>query len=79
MTETSMNHRNRFLWAFIFIALAYGLYQAATLAWCCDDAFISFRCAKNLIDGNGLVFNPGEYVEVYTNFLFQPLSTFHIA
>ena len=23
----------------------------------CDDAFISFRYARNLIEGNGLVFN----------------------
>ncbi|MDP8239944.1 MAG: hypothetical protein P9X24_12710 [Candidatus Hatepunaea meridiana] len=35
-----------------------------------DDAFISFRYAKNLVEGNGLVFNPGERVEGYTNFLW---------
>ena len=36
----------------------------------CDDAFISFRYVRNLLEGNGLVFNPGEYVEGYTNFLW---------
>ena len=36
----------------------------------CDDAFISFRYARNLVEGRGLVFNPGEYVEGYTNFLW---------
>jgi arabinofuranosyltransferase len=35
-----------------------------------DDAFISFRYARNLADGLGLVFNPGERVEGYTNFLW---------
>lgn len=35
-----------------------------------DDAFISFRYAENLVRGNGLVFNPGERVEGYTNFLW---------
>lgn len=35
-----------------------------------DDAFISFRYARNLLDGHGLVFNPGEMVEGYTNFLW---------
>jgi len=35
-----------------------------------DDAFISLRYARNLIEGHGLVFNPGEYVEGYTNFLW---------
>ena len=33
-----------------------------------DDAFISYRYAQNLAAGHGLVFNPGERVEGYTNF-----------
>lgn len=47
------------------------------LAYLCrfvqDDAFISFRYAANLIAGHGLVFNPGERVEGYTNFLWTAL------
>src|SRR5947207_91368 len=35
-----------------------------------DDAFISFRYADNLARGFGLVWNPGERVEGYTNFLW---------
>jgi len=36
-----------------------------------DDAYISFRYAKNLINGHGLVWNVGENpVEGYTNFLW---------
>lgn len=35
-----------------------------------DDAFISFRYADNLASGKGLVFNEGERVEGYTNFLW---------
>lgn len=34
-----------------------------------DDAMISMRYAWNFSHGNGLVWNPGEYVEGYTNFL----------
>ena len=42
-----------------------------SLAWfLTDDAFISFRYVRNLLEGHGLVFNPGEYVEGYTNFLW---------
>lgn len=45
----------------------------------CDDAYISFRYAKNWIDGFGLVFNRGEYVEGYTNFLWVTvLGLIHI-
>ena len=35
-----------------------------------DDAFISFRYAQNLANGLGMVFNSGERVEGYTNFLW---------
>ena len=43
----------------------------ASVTWfISDDAFISFRYVRNLLEGHGLVFNPGEYVEGYTNFLW---------
>lgn len=36
-----------------------------------EDAFIDFRYAQNLTDGNGFVFNPGEEpVEGFSNFLW---------
>jgi arabinofuranosyltransferase len=44
-----------------------------------DDAFISFRYAHNLIAGRGLVFNFGERVEGYTNFLWTLLAALGIA
>ncbi len=50
--------------------LALAAVLAARRAWLCDDAFITFRYARNLVLGNGLVFNPGERVEGYTNFLW---------
>ena len=43
----------------------------AAVSWfLCDDAFISFRYVRNFLEGHGLVFNPGEYVEGYSNFLW---------
>lgn len=39
-----------------------------------DDAFISLRYAANWAGGRGLVFNPGEVVEGYTNFLLVALE-----
>jgi len=38
-----------------------------------DDAYISFRYAQNFARGHGLVFNIGERVEGYTNFLWTVL------
>lgn len=43
------------------------------LRWTQDDSFITLRYARNLVEGNGLVYNPGEYVEGYTNFLWTVL------
>lgn len=51
-------------------AVATGAILAARLWWMCDDAFITFRYADNLVRGLGLVFNAGERVEGYTNLLW---------
>ncbi len=45
-------------------------YLTALTWFLCDDAYIGFRYVRNLVEGHGLVFNPGEYVEGYTNFLW---------
>ncbi len=60
----------------LFIALPLAMsvvYWAYQLRWVGDDAFISYRYAQNLVQGQGLVFNPGERVEGYTNFLWTLL------
>lgn len=46
------------------------LNQMRTLWFTQDDAYISYRYAQNALDGHGLVFNTGERVEGYTNFLW---------
>ncbi|AKT35942.1 hypothetical protein [Chondromyces crocatus] len=38
-----------------------------------DDAYISYRYARNLAGGLGLVYNAGEHIEGYTNFLWTVL------
>jgi hypothetical protein len=48
-------------------AVVTGAVLAAVRSWTCDDAFISFRYADNLVRGHGLVFNLGERVEGFTN------------
>jgi arabinofuranosyltransferase len=35
--------------------------------WTADDAFINFRAVRNILDGNGPVFNAGERIEVGTS------------
>jgi arabinofuranosyltransferase len=56
--------------------VALGLVVAGWLAYSwfthyiLEDAYISFRYSRNLVRGEGLVFNPGERAEGYTNFLW---------
>jgi hypothetical protein len=54
----------------LVVLAGYALWSVFARAWTCDDAFITYRYAKHLVHGEGLVFNPGERVEGYTNFLF---------
>jgi arabinofuranosyltransferase len=54
-------------------ACAVLVAHSLSLGFVSDDAFISFRYARNLLDGHGLVYNPGERVEGYTNFLWTVL------
>ncbi len=56
------------------LLIAHGLFYVLTLGGdAVDDAYISFRYARNAILGHGLVFNPGERVEGFTNFLWTTL------
>jgi hypothetical protein len=41
--------------------------------WLDDDEMVSMRYARNLAEGQGLVWNPGERVEGYTNLLWTLL------
>src|SRR5262245_43384188 len=49
----------------LLTACAWEIWRNA--AYVVDDVFINLRYAQHLVDGAGLVFNPGERVEGYTN------------
>ena len=60
--------------ALLVLAIAHIRY----LWFVCDDAFITFRYAKNLAHGLGPVWNAGERVEGYTNFLWMMIASLPI-
>ena len=72
------NHWPRWITPLVCGAAALGLVMSFGLCTQ-DDAFISLRYAQNLVDGNGLVYNPGEYVEGYTNLLWTLLLAIPLA
>jgi len=56
--------------AAIVLAVGFIILAATAMPFFQDDAYISFRYARNFLAGEGLVFNHGEHVEGYTNFLW---------
>lgn len=58
-----------------FMALICVAYLAHVYVYnyVCDDTFISMRYARNLAEGHGLVFNPGDRVEGFTSPLWTLL------
>ena len=60
----------------LLLPLCYLLYeqQQAYMGYVKDDTFISMRYARNFAEGRGLVFNYGQKLEGYTNFLWVMLT-----
>jgi hypothetical protein len=69
---------SRFPWNTLIIVLAIAgfVFACVQLDLVQDDAYISFRYAANFLSGHGLVYNYGERVEGYTNFLWVMLLAF---
>lgn len=68
-----MKHKAKYFFLAVVICIV-GLYGFATLyvnrSMMFDDAFISFRYAKNFAEGYGITFNKfGAHTQGYTNFL----------
>jgi hypothetical protein len=63
-------HASRLTLAVLVALVVFAVVHAFRLRWLADDAFISFRYADNWAHGHGLVYNVGERVEGYTNFLW---------
>ncbi|MCH7877819.1 MAG: hypothetical protein IH914_00700 [candidate division Zixibacteria bacterium] len=76
-----MNARKTFSTRFLAAPGLMGIsilfyYVCQKLHFIQDDAFITFRYVENFLDGHGLVWNIGERVEGYTNFLWLLLQIF---
>lgn len=66
-------------WLAVLAGVALVVAQALWFHHLVDDAFITFRYARNWVDGHGVVFNPGERVEGYTSFLWVVTSAAALA
>ncbi len=59
----------------VLLLLVFAAHSTLYHFFAVDDAFISFRYARNWAEGLGPVYNPGEHVDGYTNFLWVVLLT----
>jgi hypothetical protein len=59
----------------LLAAAPFAVLSLPFYGWVPDDAYISFQYARNLAEGDGLVFNPDERVEGFSN----PLWTLILA
>ena len=66
------------LWGFWFIFLSSFVVDGVRHFLIIDDGMISFRYALNLVNGNGLVWNTGEYIEGFTNPLWTMVMALSI-
>lgn len=67
-------NRKYFTYIVVFFILYCFFLSWSFLFQNVDDAYISYRYGKNLMEGKGLVYNSGEYVEGYTNFLWTVIT-----
>ena len=62
------------LWLSVLVAAALFSYGAWQRRWIADDSLIVLRTVRNLLAGNGPVFNQGERVESNTSTLWNYLN-----
>jgi len=73
--EQVLKEKN-FVYVSLMMIIMLGVILAVVNHSIIDDAYISFRYSENFVEGNGLVFNEGEYVEGYSNFLWVLIMSF---
>ena len=68
-------HARLSLFATTIVAGVFAFWGGWTRRWMSDDGLIVLRTVRNLLAGNGPVFNVGERVEANTSTLWQYLIT----
>ena len=71
------NSQNQSLYLILCIVFTLvGVITVYKMKWFGDDIFITLKYVENFLAGNGLVYNIGERVEGYTDFLWAMILAF---
>lgn len=74
---SKLEQSQRFIRAsFLYAAFVSGIMIYINQLFYHDDAYITLRYVRNFLNGSGIVWNPGEYVQGYSNFLHLILISF---
>src|SRR5690349_11265175 len=69
--DSAVQHRRvfspRVKWLVVLLAFLLPLAFAGFTGHAWEDYFITLRSSRNLVEGHGLVFNPGERVHTFTS------------
>ena len=78
MQDNRLNYNHKIINLFLFLFSCLGLtfFLLKLSAFYNDDAYIVLRYAKNILEGNGLVWNIGEKIEGYSCFLWLMFISF---
>jgi arabinofuranosyltransferase len=69
----ALDHKKNLFIITTLIAIGISIIYSYKLKWIGDDIFIGLRYVQNFVAGNGLVYNIGERVEGFTDFLWLML------
>ncbi|MBN1213031.1 MAG: glycosyltransferase family 39 protein [candidate division Zixibacteria bacterium] len=73
MKSKLLSSQNLILGFLILIAAGFIIAETVAYDITWDDSLIFYRYAENFVNGHGLVYNPGEFVEGYSSFLWTLL------
>jgi hypothetical protein len=73
LTEKAGRYASTDALLFLYVILVSALLYVLFSHWAYDDPFITYRYARNLADGTGFVYNPGERIQSTTTPLFTIL------
>ena len=72
-TTLETNTERQLRIAIVAVGMTWLVVAIVRTAWLCDDAFITFRTADNIVNGYGPVWNVGERVQSFTHPLWLAL------
>ncbi|RLI86247.1 MAG: hypothetical protein DRO76_04225, partial [Candidatus Altiarchaeales archaeon] len=64
------------IYTVFLLLVGLSIYNSLRFRFTVDDAYIGIRYARHFVEGSGLVYNIGERVEGYSDFLWIILLSF---